>query len=160
MKATNRNRGQTSPEPPTKIERTAMTTQRPMTAEAVFDGYDFRTNGGPEGTTFYFSGHLTAKEIVEKYRLVYPGPEASRSYTLDTATASRAWHVFTEHEDICYLSRGADEYGPLTPDDYSLCSCEAAHNRECDGRGYEYRHPHPATKSTPGALPVTWVDAA
>lgn len=137
-----------------------MTTQPPMTADAVFDGYDFRTNQGREGTAFYFRGHLTAKEIADRYGRVYPNPEATGSYTLDAATARRAWHVFTAHEDDCYLSPGADEYGPFGPEQYDLCSCTAAHNRECDGRGYEYRHPHLATARTPGAIPVTWVDAA
>lgn len=134
-----------------------MTAQTPMTAAAVFDGYDFRTNGGREGDTFYFNGHLTAEEIADRYRLVYPDPEDSCSYTLDTATGHHAWHVFTEHEDTCYLSPGADEYGPFGPEQYDLCTCEALQCREHEGRGYEYRHPHPATADTPGAIPATWV---
>lgn len=138
-----------------------MTAQTPMTTAIVFDGYDFRTNQGREGATFYFRGHLTAEEIVATYSRTYPNPEHTGSYTVDTATARHAWHVFTAHEDDCYLSPGGDEYGPFDLDrDYFLCSCKAAHNRECDGRGYEYRHPHPAIASTPGAVPVTWVDAA
>lgn len=137
-----------------------MTTQSPMTVAEVFAGYDFRTNGGREGTTFYFRGHLTAEEITNTYSRTYPNPVAAGAYTLNADTACHAWHVFTPHEEACYLASGADEYGPFGPDDYFLCSCTAAHNRECDGRGYEYRHPHPATKRTSGAIPVTWVDAA
>lgn len=133
----------------------------PMTADVVFDGYDFRTNQGREGTTYFFRGHLTAKEITDTYSRTYPNPEATGTYTLDTTTARRAWHVFTAHEDDCYLIACAEKDGPFDLDrDYFLCSCKAAHNRECDGRGYEYRHPHPATASTPGAIPVTWVEAA
>lgn len=138
-----------------------MTTQTPMTATDVFDGYDFRTNGGREGTSFYFRGHLTAKEITATYSRTYPNPEATGSYTLATATARHAWHVFTEHEDTCYLIACADPADPFDMNrDYDLCSCEAAQARQYDGRGYEYRHPHPAVASTPGAIPVTWVEAA
>lgn len=137
-----------------------MTAQTPMTASQVFGGYDFRTNGGREGTRYYFNGHLTANQIADAYRRVYPNPVASGSYTLDTPTARHAWQVFTEHEDTCYLVARADTDGPFGPDDYFLCSCNAAQSRQHDGSGYEYRHPHPATARTPGAIPVTWVDAA
>lgn len=137
-----------------------MTAQSPMTAEEVFDGYDFRTNGGREGTIFYFRGHLAAEEIATTYNRTYPNPETTGSYRIDASTARHAWHVFTPHEDTCYLAAGFDEYGPFGPRDYDLCTCKAAHNRTCDGRGYEYRHPYPAAKGTPGAIPVTWVDAS
>lgn len=138
-----------------------MPTQTPMTAEAVFAGYDFRTNGGREGTTFYFNGHLTAEQVATTYSRTYPNPGAIGAYSLDPATARHAWHVFTEHEDDCYLAPGGDEYGPFDLNrDYDLCTCTAAHNRQNDGRGYEYRHPHRATPSTPGAIPITWVNAA
>jgi hypothetical protein len=130
-----------------------------MTADEVFDGYDFRTNGGREGTTFYFRGHLTAEEIAATYSRTYPNPEATGSYRIDAASGRHAWHVFTQHEDGCYLIAAAD--GPFDLDrDYDLCTCKAAQSRQNDGRGYEYRHPHPATKRTPGAIPVTWVTAA
>ena len=137
-----------------------MPTQTPMTVAEVFAGYDFRTNGGREGTTFYFNGHLAAKQITDTYSRTYPNPEATGSYTLDTTTARHAWHVFTAHQDDCYLIARANPNDPFGHDDYMLCSCRAAQSREHDGRGYEYRHPHPATNRTPGAIPVTWVDAA
>lgn len=135
-----------------------MTAQTPMTAAEVFDGYDFRTNGGRWGSRFFFNGHLTAKELVEKYRLTHP--ESEWTYTLDTTTARHAWQVFTPHEDTCYLVTDADPDDPFTADDYDLCTCETYQCLEHEGSGYEYRHPHPATAGTPGAIPVTWVDAA
>lgn len=57
----------------------------------------------------------------------------------------------------------AEAGDPIEPDAIfgaMLCTCTALECQQYDGRGYEYRHPHQATASTPGAIPVTWVDAA
>lgn len=53
-----------------------MPTQTPMTVEEVFAGYDFRTNGDREGTTFYFNGHLTAEQVATTYSRACPNPGA------------------------------------------------------------------------------------
>jgi hypothetical protein len=113
-----------------------VTTQTAMTVEKVFDGYDFRTNQGREGSSYYFPGHLAVEEIADKYFGVYPEHRTRFPYRIDPDSIRHAWHVFTPHEDDCYLASGADEYGPFGSDDYFLCSCTAAHNRECDGRGH------------------------
>lgn len=136
-----------------------MTAQTPMTPSAVFEGQDFRTNEGRTGCRFYFDGHLTADQIEAAYFTLWPEHRTEYPYTVAQDSIRPSWHVFTEHEDTCYLIAAADPDDPFEPDDYrdaTFCSCEAGPGLD-DGSGYEYRHPHPAAGDTPGAIPVTWV---
>lgn len=134
-----------------------MTTQAPMTVEKVFDGYDFRSEHREE-TEHFFPGHLAAGQIESIYFGLYPEHRAAWPYTVDASSIRHAWHVFTAHEDTCWLITDNDPEDPYTDDDYMLCTCHAAYNADDNtGSGYEYRHPHPATPDTPGAIPVTWV---
>lgn len=136
-----------------------MTTQTPMTVEAVFEGYDSRTNEGREGDRHFFSGHLDFEQISALYFSVYPEHRAQFPYVVGAGGIEHAWHVFTLHEDDCYLIAGADLDDPFDSDELlsaSLCSCAAQQGFE-DHPSYYHRHPHPATAATPGAIPVTWV---
>ncbi|MGY0065130.1 hypothetical protein ACWY4P_53415 (plasmid) [Streptomyces sp. LZ34] len=136
-----------------------MTTQTPMTAEEVFAGYDFRTNQGREGAEFFFNGHLTPDQIAETYYATYPEHRTEFPYAVDTASVRHTWHLFTAHEDDCYLIAEDHPSDPFEPDDFfdsALCSCAANAGLE-DGPGYEHRHPHPAAPEQPGAVAVTWV---
>ncbi|MGW2223818.1 hypothetical protein [Streptomyces formicae] len=134
-----------------------MTTQQPMTRETVFDGFGFRTNDGCERVTYFFDGHLDAEQIAELYFATYPEHRAQYPHAVDVESVRHAWHVFTYHEDDCYLVAAFDPQDPFTDDDYFLCSCVASGGRE-EGASYEHREPHPASEHTPGAIPVTWVD--
>lgn len=136
-----------------------MTIQTPMTAEQVFDGHDFRTNEGREGDRYYFSGHLSADRVADLYFALYPEHKTDFPYEVVKDGMERTWHVFTTHEDGCYLIAGADPDDPFEPDEFfdsSLCSCKAQQGFE-EHPSYYYRHPHPATVDTPGRIPVTWV---
>jgi len=138
-----------------------MTTQTPMTAEQVFDGHAFRSNDGREGTTYFFDGHFTADQIATQYYDLYPEHRTDFPYKVDTSSVRHAWHVFTAHEDTCYLIADADPADPFTQEelvDPTFCSCQAYQALAHEGTGYEHRHPHEALESTPGAIAVTWVD--
>jgi hypothetical protein len=131
-----------------------------MTLDAVFDGSDFRTNEGREGTTYFFNGHLTAEQVAEKYYAVYPEHRAQFPYVVVADSIRHEWHVFTAHEDDCYLIADADPDDPFDPDDFldpTFCTCEAFQALAYDGTGYEYRHPHPASADADHSIPVTWV---
>ncbi|MGW5694530.1 hypothetical protein ACWEWX_27385 [Streptomyces asiaticus] len=135
-----------------------MTTQTPMTAEKVFDGCDFRASEGRDGTVFFFNGHLTTDQITDRYFAIYPEHRTQYPYAVDPDSVQHAWHLFTAHEDTCYLIAEADPDDPFTDDELSdptFCSCAAMDNLEA-GTGYEYRHPYPAEAGQPGAVPVTW----
>ncbi|MFD5386329.1 hypothetical protein ACFWMG_15535 [Streptomyces sp. NPDC127074] len=123
------------------------TTQMPMTVEQVFAGATFRTNEGGQGTEFFFRGHLTAGQVAEVYFATYPEHRSRYPYAVEPGSVRREWHLFTAHEDDCYLAEG--DLDPI------LCTCAARAGLE-GGSGYEYRHPHPATPGQPGAVAVTW----
>lgn len=135
-----------------------MTTQMPMGIGEVFNGQDFRTNEGPEGTDYFFAGHLTATQIAQRYLTTYPEHRTQCPYTVDESSVRQAWHQFTAHADDCYLVTGDDEEpGPLDAEAfYDLCTCASADNDNM-GSGYEYRHAHPAQEGQRSAIPVTWV---
>ncbi|TQE33110.1 hypothetical protein [Streptomyces ipomoeae] len=140
-----------------------MTTQTPMTVDAAFAGHTFRTNEGREGTTYFFNGHLTIEEVTKQYFELYPEHRVEYPYRVDGKSLRHAWHVFTAHEDDCYLITDDDPDEPFTPDDFenpTFCTCEAYQALAYDGTGYEYRHPHDATADTKGSIPVTWVTIA
>ncbi|MFD9056190.1 hypothetical protein ACFWCM_12820 [Streptomyces albidoflavus] len=137
-----------------------MTTQTPMTTEAVFDGLPFRTNLGREGTRHYFNGHLTPDQIAHTYYELYPDHRTDHPHTIDTNSIEHAWHQFTAHEDTCALITDEDPDDPWTDEDYldpTFCTCNAGPGLD-DGKGYEYREPHPASAGQPGAVAVTWVN--
>lgn len=137
-----------------------MTTQTPMTVQQVFDGHDFRTNQGREGTDYYFNGHLTADQIADTYYTLYPEHRTEFPYAVDRDSIQYAWHLFTAHEDTCYLITADDPDEPFQPDDFrdtTFCTCEAYQALAYEGSGYEHRHPHPATQGQSGAVAVTWV---
>jgi hypothetical protein len=131
--------------------------QTPMSIGDAFNGFDFRTNEGPEGTDYFFAGHLTAVQIAETYYAIYPEHRTRFPYTVDPGSVRHTWTRFTEHADDCYLVTGDEEPGPLNFEEfYICCTCHSAGNSEV-GTGYEYRHAHPATEGQSGAIPVTWV---
>jgi hypothetical protein len=137
-----------------------MTTQTPMTAEEVFAGHDFRTNQGREGTEYFFPGHLTADQIADTYYALYPEHRTNFPYAVKPGSIRHAWHVFTAHEDHCYLIADNDPDDPFTLDelrDFVFCTCAAYQALAHEGTGYEHRHPHHATDAQDGAIAVTWV---
>ncbi|MFJ6566614.1 hypothetical protein ACIQNU_04290 [Streptomyces sp. NPDC091292] len=135
-----------------------MTSQTPMSVEQVFDGYDFRTNEGPESTDYFFNGHLAAVQIADLYYAIYPEHRAEYPYVVDADSIRQTWQQFTAHADNCYLVTGDDEEpGPLDFDEFFiLCTCESSANEDL-GTGYEHRHVHASQEGQPGAIPVTWV---
>ncbi|MFI0822295.1 hypothetical protein ACH4TX_42020 [Streptomyces sp. NPDC021098] len=131
-----------------------MTTQAPLTVEQVFDGLSFRTNDGRDGTEFFFRGHLGADLVADRYYATFPEHRIRYPHAVDASSIRHEWHLFTVHEDTCYLATeapadDADDFDP------TLCSCSAAPSFDA-GPGYEHRHPHPAAPGQPGAIPVTW----
>lgn len=128
----------------------AVTAQTPMTAEAVFEGRAFRTNEGHHAAEFYFRGHLTADQVAEVYYATFPEHRSRHPYAVEPGSVRHEWHLFTAHEDDCYLAEdNPDDVDPF------LCTC-AAHASLDLGPGYEYRRPHPAAPGQPGAVAVTW----
>jgi hypothetical protein len=130
-----------------------------MAVQQVFDGYDFRTNDGRNSTEFFFNGHLTVDQIAETYYAAHPEHRTEYPYAVGPGSIRHAWHLFTLHEDTCYLIAEADPGQPFEPDEFFdpiLCSCAAAASLD-DDPSRHHRHPHPAAPGQPGAVPVTWV---
>ncbi|MGW7688910.1 hypothetical protein ACWGMA_08450 [Streptomyces asiaticus] len=125
-------------------------TQTPMTAKQVFAGATFRTNEGHQGAEFYFRGHLAPDQVAETYYATFSEHRNQYPYAVEAGSIRHEWHLFTGHEDTCYLA----EDDPSNVDPF-LCTCAARAGLE-EGPGYEYRHPHPAAPGQPGAIAVTW----
>jgi hypothetical protein len=126
-----------------------VTDQTPLTAKHVFAGYTFRTNDGRNSSDFFFRGHLTVDQVAETYFATFPEHRTQYPYAVDPGSVRHEWHLFTAHEDTCYLAAEDDGFDP------SLCTCAARAGLE-HSPGYKYRHPHPATPGQPGAIAVTW----
>ncbi|HTE56990.1 MAG TPA: hypothetical protein VK698_39325 [Kofleriaceae bacterium] len=131
---------------------TTTITLTPLTADEVFEGGAFRSDGGLDEGRWFFRGHLTAGQVDKVYFEAYP--EQRFPDVLDADSVEQVWQVFTAHGDDCYLVGENNSDTPFTDTDCMLCTCESGPAMDHDG--VEYRHPHKADATTPGAIAVTW----